>query len=141
MPGLHPLFVHFPIALFTAGVAFDIAAAIMRTSELQRTGWWCQLVASVSLIGTVVTGLIAESLVNIPDAARETFEAHEQYAFIAAAGAALLLFWRIASRTALPKGRVVAYLGAYLLFVALLWVAAWYGGELVYRFGVGVRPG
>jgi uncharacterized membrane protein len=51
----------------------------------------------------------------------------------------VLLFWRIASRSRIPERYAALYLILLACSVAVLWVGAWYGGEMVYRFGVGLR--
>jgi uncharacterized membrane protein len=140
MPNLHPFLVHFPIALLSVSFLFDVLSMITSRDELERTAWWTLLTGTLGLAAAVITGLIAENTVTIYESAREHFETHEQVAFSAAALYAFLIFWRIANRTRLPKRKSIYYVGLSLLGIALIWVAAWYGGEMVYRFRVGVTP-
>jgi uncharacterized membrane protein len=135
---LHPMLVHLPIALLSASFLFDLLGHLAGRAELQRTGWWTLLVGSCGLLATVISGLLAGRTVSIPLEAREHFETHEQMAFLVAALYAAALLWRVANRTNLPKGREWLYLVLSFTGVGLMWVAGWYGGELVFRFGVGV---
>jgi uncharacterized membrane protein len=139
VPNIHPVFTHFPIAFFTLGLLFDLLAVSIRSSRLEQVGWWLQLSGSVGLAGTIISGLIAESTILIPGQATSTFESHEQIAFVVAALAALLLLWRISSRMLLPSRMKPLYLSALTFMVIIMWVGAWYGGELVYSFGTGVQ--
>lgn len=140
MPNIHPLIVHIPIALLTFSALFDILSLVTRRQEFERTAWWALLAGFVGLGMTVATGLFAEATVSIPDKARAAFETHEQLAFAAAAVYCILLLWRIAHRSFLPRNRPWLFVALSLLGVLFVWITAWFGGELVFRHGVGVQP-
>lgn len=55
----HVVLVHFPIALFLTGVAFDWAARWTRRKALSETAYYNLLVAAVSTLPVVATGLLA----------------------------------------------------------------------------------
>ena len=139
MPNLHPILVHFPIAILSLGLLFDLIALIMRSPELESAGWWSQLAGTVALAATVASGLMAGKTVAVPDSARATLEYHEQLAFLTAALYSLLLLWRLAARTQLPRKLQPLFLLLMVLALAALWTGGFLGGELVYRYGVGVR--
>lgn len=139
VPNLHPVFTHFPIALLTLGLVFDLLATLLKNMQLERVGWWSQLSGTIGLAGTVVSGLLAKSALSIPEGAKATLESHEQIAFVLAALATGLLLWRISSRMLLPSRMRAVYLILLATTVIVMWVGAWYGGELVYSFGTGVR--
>jgi uncharacterized membrane protein len=94
---------------------------------------------TVGLAVAVLTGLLAKSGVSVSDEARGFLEIHEQIAFGVIALASSLLLWRISNRMLLPSRNRTAYFLLSFLVVVLMWVGAWYGGELVFRFGVGVQ--
>jgi uncharacterized membrane protein len=98
-----------------------------------------QLVGTIALVVTVVSGLIAKAELTIQASGQEFFEAHQQIAFVVTAFTSALLLWRISNRLVLPSKYTRTYLFLYLATVVLIWLGAWYGGELVYRFGVGVQ--
>ncbi len=138
MPNLHPMLVHLPIALLTASWLFDLLAVATKKQEFERTAWWTLIAGSIGLAGTIATGLAAEGGVAIGESARRFFETHEQLAFGVAAIYSVVLLWRFASRTRVPSRGTLLYFVLTFLGVALVWGTAWYGGELVFRFGVGV---
>lgn len=138
MPNIHPLLTHFPIALLTMSLVFDATGLLIHKDQLQRIGWWLQLTGTIGLFATVISGLLAVHLVSIPYAAGSTFESHQEMAFVVSALSALLLLWRISCRTIIPTKMRVLFVGLMVLMVVLMWVGAWFGGELVYSFGVGV---
>jgi len=55
----HPLFVHFPIALFATGLFFDLLAEILQKEELEQAGFWSMLMGLVSCLFANMTGLLA----------------------------------------------------------------------------------
>ena len=56
---IHPLLVHFPIALFSTGLFFDLLAEILQKKELEQSGFWCMLMGLVSCLFTNMTGFLA----------------------------------------------------------------------------------
>ncbi|MBM2839671.1 MAG: hypothetical protein HW412_199, partial [Bacteroidetes bacterium] len=102
MPNIHPLFTHFPIALLSVSLAFDVIGVLRNNEQLERMGWWLQLLGTIGLAATVTSGLIAKAGVSIPEVGQTTFDAHQQIAFLVAALSTVLILWRIACRTRLP---------------------------------------
>lgn len=58
---IHPLFVHFPIALFSTGLFIDILSRLWKNyeKELDSVGFWIMGVALLSSPFTTLTGVIA----------------------------------------------------------------------------------
>ena len=55
----HVVLVHFPIALFLAGVAFDVAGAWWKRRALSEAAYYNLTVAAWSTLPTFATGLLA----------------------------------------------------------------------------------
>jgi uncharacterized membrane protein len=138
MPNAHPLFVHFPIALLSIGFFADLFGFLLKRDSLKASGWFVQLLGSIALLPTILTGLLAEAGVSIMGASQETFDAHEQSAFAAATVLLSLALWRAAGRGR-PGRPTALFLSLYAVGIGLLWMAAWYGGELVFQHGIGVQ--
>src|SRR5664279_4040588 len=58
----HVVLVHFPIALFITGVAFDLAARWTRNATLAAAACWNLLAAAASVVPVLATGLLAWQL-------------------------------------------------------------------------------
>jgi uncharacterized membrane protein len=58
----HVVLVHFPIALFITGVAFDWAGRWTRREALAEAGYYNLLIAAASTLPVVATGLLAWQL-------------------------------------------------------------------------------
>ena len=56
---IHPLFIHFPIALLSTGLFFDILAMIFHHEDLEYAGFWCMLMGLISCLFSNITGLMA----------------------------------------------------------------------------------
>ncbi len=139
MPNVHPIIVHFPIAILALALLFDLMGLYTHSDAMERAGWWSQVAGTVCLVAAVISGLIGRGGVLIPAAAQGTFDTHQQIAFVAATGSGFLLLWRMANRTRLPGRYPALFLWLMASIVVIIWVGSYYGGELVFRFGVGVR--
>ena len=55
----HVVLVHFPIALFIAGTAFDAAAQWTKRKALEEAAYYNLLLAAMSVVPVLATGLLA----------------------------------------------------------------------------------
>ena len=140
MLNIHPYLVHFPIALFPLAFIFDILSLSRRATFLAKPGWVIQCVGTGMLILTVVSGLVARSLAVVPPGAIESFDMHQQLAFVSAGLLLGLFFWKLASRGETPQRAKLLYSIVQAVAVCVLLATSWQGGELVYTFGVGIGP-
>jgi uncharacterized membrane protein len=138
MPNLHPFVVHFPVALLSVAFLVEVAAAITRQEEFSRFGWWLQIVGTLMIFFTVGSGLLAEKQATFPMGSAGLFESHEQIAFVCTALFTGLLLWRVGNRGEIPSKPRWLYLALMLVAVGAMLMGAWLGGEMVYRYGVGV---
>lgn len=139
MQNPHPYFVHFPIALVSAGLFFDLLGSVLKKESLRQAGWWCQVLGIIAFLGAVTTGLLAEQGVPHNDVSHGIMETHKTLELVAAGIFALVFIWRSALRTRLPQ--VPLFLVVYLLAgtsaVGMMLYGSHVGGRLVYEFGVG----
>lgn len=142
MPNIHPVVVHFPIALLTVGLIAEIAGFISREGDRDsKLGLWLQASGTLGLLLAVGTGIFAGQSAGIQEGAEGVFDVHQQGAFVSAALFALLALWRVGCRGRIPEGRRLPFLLTYAAGVAILLITGWYGGKLVFEYGVGVVGG
>ena len=141
MESLHPLIVHFPIALLLTSVALDFLALILKRPSLHRVALWNLSLGTLAAGAAVLSGLQAE------DAAKHSFEIWQVMTLHKRLGITTLILglmtvsWRLSKRDQLtPRGRIVTLLLS-LVMVGTLGYGAFLGGRLVYEFGVGGRFG
>jgi len=139
MQNIHPLFIHFPIALLSVSLLFEVVGTIRKNQALQNAGWWTFVVGVVALAAAITTGLIAESTVAHTDEAHDLILQHRNLGIASGIFFVVLLIWRVAQKGELPVSVVFRsiYPVIFVLAVALLLTGAHLGGKLVYEFGVG----
>jgi len=140
MTNIHPIVVHFTIALLTTAVVLDILGRILGKESLRSAGWWNLCAAALASIVTVISGVVAEGSLPHNEAIHEIMEMHERLGFIVM-GIILALFL---GRLLLEK-KALAWLPGVvtamsIIGVALMLAGGYYGGEMVYTHGMGVKP-
>ena len=143
-PNVHPLLVHFPIALLFTGVLIDIVAVplpVRARDFLRHVGTALYCLGAFAAFATYLTGRAASQTVLVPGMADALVKAHWDWAFWTVWYFAGLAVVRLALliRSALG-GRTIAVLAVAGLFgLGLIYGTAERGAELVYEHGVGVR--
>jgi uncharacterized membrane protein len=139
MQNIHPLFVHFPIALLSIGLLCDILGSTLKKDSLHNSGWWCQVFGTVAIIVTITTGLLAERTVGHSDASHNIMETHKLFELIAVGFFAVLFIWRSICKTLLPQTLplLIVYFITGAFAVGIMFYGAHLGGRLVYEFGIG----
>jgi uncharacterized membrane protein len=141
MDSWHPVVVHFPIVLLPLSAGLDLLAFLRRRPKWHSLAYGILLLGSLAALLAVWTGNDAAAPYRRDAAVQQHLARHEDLATVA-----LFLFLGIAlGRLPLHlRGRLQGWplrgwVLAALLGSALLGVVAHYGGELVYRYAVGVR--
>lgn len=141
MQNVHPMFVHFPLALLSVGLLFDLLGYLFKKQSLSSAGWWCFSLGVLSAVITVFTGLQAEQKLKVSGEAHEILENHEHFQITSTVVFVVLWIWRSITREGIPKFPMI-YLVITAIAVGAIIYGAHYGGELVYEHGVGtaVQP-
>jgi uncharacterized membrane protein len=139
MLNIHPYFVHFPIAILSVGLLWDLLGILLKKESFKNAGWWAQVFGVIAIVITVTTGLIAANTVPHNEGSHEIMETHETIGLIVAGLFIVLFIWRSFLKTSLPSQRLqqIIYLAIGGLAVLTMLYGAHLGGKLVYEFGVG----
>jgi uncharacterized membrane protein len=166
---LHPIIVHFPIALLIVGVLLDFLALLLRRAHLVAAASWSLGFGSLGLLAAELSGQLIEGHVNRA-LAGNLLEMHKTFALMTVITFITLFVLRIlwlspyilsflspampvAARarkyihTSLPilgqNSRLL--IGIYLLLsvagIVLLAITGYLGGSMVYDHGVGTPSG
>ncbi|MEO8332539.1 MAG: DUF2231 domain-containing protein [Gallionella sp.] len=141
LPNWHPVFVHFTVALLIVAAAIHLLSHFMSNRELANqltivARWNLWIGVGFTLL-TVAAGWYAYNTVNHDAPAHIAMTEHRNWAM-----ATLVLFLGVAGweyylhRHGKNKGWL--FTGLLAIAAALLLSTAWHGGELVYRYGLGV---
>jgi len=138
MHPIHPMVVHFPIALLITSVVFDFLATRWRHKSFQDAGFYTLVAGLLGAAVAVLTGAMAEEVVEdkgIPESVLEIHEALGYAAFLFFIG---LLALRLLMRWKLIREIPALYLAMGVAGIMILSAAGYFGGSLVYDFGAGV---
>ncbi|CAG0979079.1 hypothetical protein MTYP_01655 [Methylophilaceae bacterium] len=142
IPDLHPLLVHFPIALISVSAFIHAAAIVMRGKHacavhcaiLAHTTLW---LGALAALPAAFFGWLAFNSVNHDEASHAAMLVHRNWALATVAALALLAGWD-AWRSKVDTVPARWFTGAVIVAWGMVAATAWHGGELVYRHGLGV---
>ena len=124
---IHPLFIHFPIALLSTGLFFDLLSFFLNREDLEHAGFWCMLMGIISCLFSNFTGLMifltVGSLSDLPRFNHALLGWGLTFIFI-------LLFWvRIKLEVDFYYSRLkrYIYLSVHILAVVILFYGAHLG--------------
>lgn len=128
--GFHPAIVHFPIALFIAGLVLDLLGMVRKDKGLLQAGWYTILMAAVTTLGGILSGVLAMSLLKLPY--KGLIFNHIVWAAASTAIIWVLVAMRVYRHEKMNVWmRVVYYVLATACFLAISW-AGHLGGAFVY---------
>lgn len=136
---LHPILVHYTIALTSSSLAFEMLGRLVHRPELTATAWWTLALSVPATVLTLCTGVTARLRLDIGEGtARSYLRLHMAlgptfFGLLLATTA-----WRAVLRAA---GETPGwwYLAALACTCGVMVVQGYAGGELVYRWGADVE--
>ncbi len=166
---LHPIIVHFPIALLTISVILDGIALFVRRWNLVYAATWTLFFGVVGALAAGFSGQISESNTNTSSVSA-ILSLHKTLGFATGFVFALLLLIRLivlaphileayraqiplagkigdtlyaifprVRSKTLPVSLIVAYFIGSIIGLVLLTLTGYYGGLMVYEHGVGTQ--
>lgn len=130
---LHPLSVHFPIALILAGFLFDVFSLIFRKEKcLSKAGFWLMILGTLSAVAAYLTGeFFSRDLIGPAGEHKEIHELWAKTTMFTMLGA--LIIRVIAMVMKKDKGPLKwLVFGLYLAGAGLVSYTGFLGGSLVY---------
>ncbi len=125
---IHPLVVHFPIALFITALGFEILSVILKKEILHQTAWYNYVLGIFSVPVVVSIGLWDGRFLTDPGFYTHANLGYTTLGFSIVLGLILILVRR-------KSLRLFRILFLFFLFViaGVVSITAYYGGMLVYR--------
>ncbi len=136
---MHPIFVHFTIALTASSLIFDGMGFLLSRASLTAAGGWTLLGSTLMTLMTLSTGLTSSTRAPVEEGeARSFLRAHMALGLIFYGLLVAMTLWRLSLWQA--ETSVTWWYLAAMAIVSLVMTAQGYlGGELVYRYGVEVE--
>src|SRR5918993_3368713 len=136
---MHPIFVHFTIALTSGSLVFDALGFFLSKTSLTNAGGWTLLGSAVMTLMTISTGLTSSTRAPIEEGeARSFLRAHMALGLIFYGLLVAITFWRLSLWQAEQRLSWL-YLASLAIVSLVMTVQGYLGGELVYRYGVEVE--
>ena len=138
-PNLHPVFLHFPVALLPVALGFALVAALKARDDIARFARWILYLGVVAAVPTVATGWQAMlGLEGMPG--HDLIHVHMYWMFTAAGLAVVtaVVAFVLATR---PPTSATRWTVAVALAVttSVLMLGADRGALLVFRYGIGTQ--
>ena len=138
---IHPMIVHFPIALLIVGFLSDVIGALTKKDFFNKAGFYLLILGTLGVIAGYISGEYAGDGVIEAGALGQALELHEAAAELSLwlmSGTALV---RIAAVVFNKYSGLIKIFAMVLFFVGVLSIArtGYYGGELVFKHAAGVQ--
>jgi uncharacterized membrane protein len=141
-PNWHPAIVHFPIALTLAGILALWTGAALPDSNFNRqlhtVGHWNLRAGFISAVIAAWFGILAFTGTPHDEIAYKAKTLHRDWALITVA-VFIPFFILSCLRMRLTPHITRAFTAALIIPALLIFRTGWLGGEVVYRYGVGVQ--
>ncbi len=139
---LHPLIVHFPVALLTVGVLCDAMGILGRRDPFLKTGYLLLILGAGGAVAAALTGESAAEIAEKIPGIQADLEQHETLSTAAAwLSVALTLARTHLSFKKCFAGTVrLVYLLLALALAGLISASGYTGGHMVYTYGAGTGP-
>ena len=137
---IHPILVHFPIALLTVSFGADLIGRLRPSADARAIAFWSLVLAALGAAGAVTTGFIDMYRAELAETTHRFVHLHRNSGLVLLTALVLLAVWRwrIRRRRTVSNSVGLPYLVSAGAVFALVLFQGWFGGELVYGLGAGV---
>jgi uncharacterized membrane protein len=140
MDTIHPIVVHFVIAMGLVSFLFDLIGLVFRRPQLFEVSFWNLLFATAAIFVAIIFGQVEAGLANPYGASRDILNLHSTIGWSLAAVLSLMSGWRYVIRSRDPQQIPISFLGAGAVLSALIVVQVTLGNELIWVYGLHTVP-
>jgi len=133
---LHPMLVHFPVAIFVSALGLELLARIVKNEQLHQSALLIYILGVAAMPLTAWAGLQEAAELHLR---HPVLDIHKRFALLAlwTSLASLPVLW-FTHRQSQKLFRTV-FLAILIFVVTEISIAAYNGGRMVYEYGVGVE--
>ena len=128
---LHPLIVHFPVALLTSGAVFEIYGGLKKDEVVETAGRFNTRLGFLCIFPVLIVGFLGMLSLENTEKFKIFLSGHLRFAFLTTGTFILAMFCSRHFQS--PVGRGIYFLVLVAGLVCVLGTG-YYGGELVHRF-------
>ncbi len=142
METIHPIVVHFPIALLITATFVGLLAVLFKNKreELKIVLYWILILGSIGVLAALVSGLYEAGRVVHNEAIHKIMEKHELLGYIITSAFAIIALWVIIRKRKIQIRELTVITLLLLASSSVLVYSAYLGGQMVYEQGAGVKP-
>jgi len=140
MDTIHPIVVHFVIALAVISVVFDLIAVVARRPNLLEVSFWNLLFATAAIFVAIIFGQVEAGLADPYGGSRLILNLHSTLGWCLAAILSLLTGWRYVLRNRDPQSLPASFLAAGGVLALLVVVQVTLGNKLIWVYGLHTVP-
>ncbi len=138
---LHPMIVHFPIALLIVGFLADAIGLFLKKDFFSKAGFYLLILGTLGVVAAYISGNLAGGGITEAGSLKQALETHESAAELSLwlmVIAALVRITLILTKKYVGTFRWVAL---FIFLIGMLSIArtGYYGGELVFKHAAGVQ--
>ena len=142
METIHPIIVHFPIALLLTATLISALAVIFKNKreELKIVLYWILILGAISVLAALFSGLYEDGRVIQDNAIHQIMEVHKRLSFVIASAFILITLWFVIRKRKIQYRELLIITLLLIGTSSVLVYSAYLGGKMVYEEGAGVKP-
>lgn len=140
MDTLHPIVVHFVIAMGLISFVFDLIGVIFRRQRLFEVSFWNLLFATAAIFVAIIFGQVEAGLAEPYGASRTILDWHSTLGWSLAGILSVLTGWRYVLRNRDPQTLPLPFLAAGGVLALLVVVQVTLGNQLIWVYGLHTVP-
>ena len=137
---LHPIVVHFVIAMVFVSFVCDVLGYFTGNSRLLEVSWWNLFVAGVAVFVAIIFGQFEAGLAQPYPAAQSVLTLHTVMGWSLSAAIVAIASWRFIIRRLNPGRLPPVYLGFATFLICIVTLQVYLGTRLVWEYGLHVEP-
>ena len=137
---IHPIIVHFVIAMTLIAVVFDIIGILTKRSNLFEVSFLNLIVATIAIFIAIIFGQIEAGLANPYGSSKDILNYHSTIGWSLAGVLSVISGWRYVSRQTNPQVLSKGFVFVDIVLAALVCTQVYLGDMLVWIYGLHTVP-
>lgn len=138
---IHPMVVHFPIALLLIGFVAEVAGAVLKKEFFSKAALYLIVIGALGVVAAYFSGNFAGDGITETGSLKQALDLHESSAILTVWLVVATALFRVALVFFKKFHGALQWVAIALFLVTSLSIArtGHYGGQLVYKHAAGVR--